>query len=97
MDLSFTQAAAGRQTLPRQAAPAAPAGLLRRTFARLADWQDRRRAAAELRALSDRDLADIGLTRGEIDNLLVAATEVQETTARRAPAGPRAARGTALA
>jgi uncharacterized protein YjiS (DUF1127 family) len=39
-------------------------------FARLADWRERRQAAAELYALSDRELADIGLTRSEIDRAL---------------------------
>jgi uncharacterized protein YjiS (DUF1127 family) len=41
-----------------------------RLFARLAANRERRSAAAELYALSDRELADIGLTRSEIDRTL---------------------------
>jgi uncharacterized protein YjiS (DUF1127 family) len=33
---------------------------------RLAAWAERRRTMDELSALTDRDLADIGLTRGDI-------------------------------
>lgn len=33
-------------------------------------WAERRNAAAELHALTDRDLADIGLTRGDIEHAL---------------------------
>ena len=39
---------------------------LQRLLAGFAGWMQRRRAEAELHALSDRELADIGLTRGEI-------------------------------
>ncbi len=35
-------------------------------FARLRAWLDRRSVAAELNALSDRELADIGLTRADL-------------------------------
>ncbi|UFN49567.1 DUF1127 domain-containing protein [Roseomonas sp. OT10] len=35
-------------------------------FARIGDFARRQRAMAELRELTDRELADIGLTRGEI-------------------------------
>jgi uncharacterized protein YjiS (DUF1127 family) len=37
---------------------------------RLAERARVRRAAAELRALTDRELADIGLTRGDIGNVV---------------------------
>ena len=33
-------------------------------------WQERNRARHELQRLSDRDLADIGLTRGSIESAL---------------------------
>ena len=33
-------------------------------------WQERNRARHELQRLSDRDLADIGLTRGGIESAL---------------------------
>ena len=39
---------------------------IRGFFARIGDYARRQRAIAELRELSDRELADIGLTRGEI-------------------------------
>ena len=37
---------------------------------RLAERARAQRAAAELRALTDRELADIGLTRGDIANVV---------------------------
>jgi uncharacterized protein YjiS (DUF1127 family) len=43
--------------------------VLARVGGRLAEWNLRRRTVAELEALTDRDLADIGLTRGDIDRL----------------------------
>jgi uncharacterized protein YjiS (DUF1127 family) len=52
--------------------PASSTGLmlsLARAAEALSEWA-RRRAAAELNALTDRELADIGLTRGDIANLL---------------------------
>lgn len=39
-------------------------------FGRLAKRARVRRASAELRALTDRELADIGLTRGDIANVV---------------------------
>jgi uncharacterized protein YjiS (DUF1127 family) len=43
-------------------------------FARLADlvlgWPARRRLRAELTALTERELADIGLTRGDIGRVI---------------------------
>lgn len=41
------------------------------TVARVRVWHERRRALAELRALSDRELADIGLNRATIITALV--------------------------
>lgn len=48
------------------------------TFGRLQAWRDRRRALAELRALSDRELADIGLSRSNLMAALTA-TRAEET------------------
>ncbi|MFH5924671.1 DUF1127 domain-containing protein [Roseomonas xinghualingensis] len=39
---------------------------MKRLFAAFANWMERRRAETELRSLTDRELADIGLTRGDI-------------------------------
>lgn len=55
-------------TAPR--APLAPlSGALhpRTLLARLASWQERRATRATLMQLSDAELDDIGLTRGEIE------------------------------
>jgi uncharacterized protein YjiS (DUF1127 family) len=41
----------------------------------LADWRQRRQAYAELAALDDRSLADIGITRSEIPFVLSHAAE----------------------
>ena len=43
---------------------------LARAFRSVSEWSQRRRVAAELNALTDRELADIGLTRGEIGHVL---------------------------
>jgi uncharacterized protein YjiS (DUF1127 family) len=43
--------------------------LLARAMAPLAAWSARRQSMAELNGLNDRDLQDIGLTRGEIDHV----------------------------
>lgn len=56
-------------TLPRFETHASSTGLmlsLANAFRGLAERARRRRTIAELNALSDRELADIGLTRGEI-------------------------------
>ncbi len=37
---------------------------------RMADWYQRQLATRELNALSDRELADIGLTRGDLPRIL---------------------------
>ena len=41
---------------------------LSRAFHALSERARRRRAVAELHALTDRELADVGLTRGDIGN-----------------------------
>ena len=43
---------------------------LRRVATLLFGWPRRQRLLAELRAMSDRDLSDIGLNRGEFDRVL---------------------------
>ncbi len=42
---------------------------LAHAFRSVSEWSRRRRMEAELKALSDRELADIGLTRGDIGNV----------------------------
>jgi uncharacterized protein YjiS (DUF1127 family) len=58
----------------RQAASRANQAVLMQGFARLADlvlgWPARRRLRAELTALTERELADIGLTRGDIGRVI---------------------------
>jgi uncharacterized protein YjiS (DUF1127 family) len=68
------------------------AGLLRgaaQLLARLGDalfgWVERARIRAELDSLSDRDLADIGLSRGEIGRMLGEAETVTDTAPVRRP------------
>lgn len=39
---------------------------LAHAFRAVSEWSQRRRTVAELNALSDRELADIGITRGDI-------------------------------
>lgn len=43
---------------------------LAHAFWAVSEWGQRRRMAAELHALTDRELADIGLTRGEIGHVI---------------------------
>jgi uncharacterized protein YjiS (DUF1127 family) len=42
---------------------------LARGYRAVSEWPRRRRMAAELNSLTDRELADIGLTRGDIGNV----------------------------
>ncbi len=75
--------------LMRQANEARNAAItsgLQRLVAGFAAWMQRRRAEAELRSLTDRELADIGLTRGDI--AFVLSGEMQ----RGEPVAPRAAK-----
>ncbi|WP_204623441.1 DUF1127 domain-containing protein [Crenalkalicoccus roseus] len=69
------------------AAMDAVAGLARR----LGAWYRRQCTIAELSALSDRELADIGLSRFDIARLAEAAEEPPERSARPAPRPARAA------
>jgi len=43
---------------------------LAHAFRAVSEWSQRRRMAAELNALTDRELADIGLSRGEIGGIV---------------------------
>lgn len=43
---------------------------LARAYRMVADWSRRRRTSTELNALTDRELADIGLTRGDIGHIV---------------------------
>lgn len=45
-------------------------GILGTLFTLYADWAERRATRAALLQLSDRELDDIGLTRGDIDRVL---------------------------
>lgn len=45
-------------------------GLFNTLFAAFADWQERRATRASLLQLSDRELDDIGLTRGDVEHTL---------------------------
>ena len=58
---------------PRFESHASSTGLmlsLARAVQALSEWSRRRWTAAELGALTDRELADIGLTRGEIGHVV---------------------------
>ncbi|WP_338661836.1 DUF1127 domain-containing protein [Pararoseomonas sp. SCSIO 73927] len=64
---------------------------LQRLLAGFAGWMQRRRAEAELRALTDRELADIGLTRAEIPFVLAGDMPARGVEAPKAAAAPAAA------
>lgn len=49
------------------ARPATTGGIFANFLAAIAAWNDARRTRSALARLSDHELADIGLTRGEID------------------------------
>lgn len=66
--MSTTSSTAIGSWLGRLAAPdTKPAGIVRCMVNALLAWREQRRAVAELRSWSLRDLKDIGLTPGEID------------------------------
>lgn len=46
------------------------ASWIARLIARYVRWRDDRRALAALRALSDHDLADVGLSRADLDRMV---------------------------
>jgi uncharacterized protein YjiS (DUF1127 family) len=56
--------------------------VLTHAMAPLAAWSARRQSTAELNGLTDRDLADIGLTRGEIEHVASGVGAQAEATAR---------------
>jgi len=60
---------------------------LRRWWTAYATWRLKRTALIQLAAMSDRDLRDIGLTRGEIENTVW--DEAATSTHRAAIAGSR--------
>ena len=64
---------------------------LQRMLAGFAGWMQRRRAEAELRSLTDRELADIGLTRSEIPFVLAGQVPARGPEARTPVATPAAA------
>ena len=70
MNASMTKAAGAFFPETRSASATGRMLTLARAGQALSAWSRRRRAAAELRALTDRELADIGLTRGDIGNLV---------------------------
>jgi uncharacterized protein YjiS (DUF1127 family) len=76
-----------------EARNAAAASGLKRLFAAFSDWMERRRAEAELRSLTDRELSDIGLTRAEIPYILSGQrrTETVVVAAPQAQPAPRPA------
>ncbi|MGJ4940173.1 DUF1127 domain-containing protein [Bradyrhizobium sp. HKCCYLS1011] len=53
--------------LPRTFVPIKPVGFFARLQVTFRDWRERRMVRATLSGLSDRELLDIGTTRGEID------------------------------
>ena len=66
--MSTTSSTANESWIGCLSAPnAKPAAMVRRMVSAFVAWREQRRAAAELRSWSVRDLKDIGLTPGEID------------------------------
>ncbi|MCZ7676934.1 MAG: DUF1127 domain-containing protein [Roseovarius sp.] len=55
--------------ITRTASPATVRGGLFNLFSRLGEWREVRQTRKVLSNLSDRELDDIGLTRGDIDRL----------------------------
>jgi uncharacterized protein YjiS (DUF1127 family) len=63
-NLSYIDSSYDEQ-LPEPAAPSK-----RSIFARLREWRQRRRLAGELALMTDRELADIGLSRVDLSRVL---------------------------
>jgi len=61
---------------------------LKRLVAAFSNWLERRRTEAELHALTDRELADIGLTRGDIPYVLSGGAAVEARVALAPQAAP---------
>lgn len=59
--------------------------LFARIWRRLADWYLTERTVAELQALTDRELADIGLTRGDIRRVAAGIAETPPPAPEGAP------------
>lgn len=55
--------------MSRPMGASAPTSMAMRFFSALADWNDARLTRKTLNALSDRELNDIGLVRGDIDEV----------------------------
>lgn len=51
-------------------APVRKAGFITTFIAAVKDWNDERQTRMQLNKLSDRELADIGLCRGDIDTVV---------------------------
>jgi uncharacterized protein YjiS (DUF1127 family) len=60
--------------------PVAPRAARKRwVFSRLHEWRQRRQLAAELSLMTDRELADIGLSRAELSQVLAPALAASHT------------------
>jgi uncharacterized protein YjiS (DUF1127 family) len=70
MNTAMTKATGVFFPEPRSASSTGRMLILARAAQALSAWSRRRRAAAELKALTDRELADLGLTRGDIGNVV---------------------------
>jgi uncharacterized protein YjiS (DUF1127 family) len=64
--LSYVDASLEEANLRAPAPPRKPNGLVAALVAAFRTWQDKRAALFELDQMTDRELADIGLNRGDI-------------------------------
>jgi len=83
------------EAVARRDAFAGVTGRIRHAFAgigaRFAEWRSRQRVLNELAMLSDRDLADIGLTRGDLKQIFDPAFAARYEAERTGYAAPAAA------